>query len=96
MTTPVTRVLLRYDYVPDILERRAPLREEHLANIAREVAAGRLLSAGAVGDPPSGALFVWTAGTEDAIAAFVGADPYVRAGLVPRHDVQPWTVVAGS
>jgi uncharacterized protein YciI len=93
---PVGRLLLWYDYVPDVLERRGPVRQEHLAKIAAAVQAGRLLSGGAVGDPPSGALFVWTEGSEDAIAAFVDADPYVRAGLVPRHDVQPWTVVAGA
>lgn len=93
---PVARLLLTYTYVDDILEKRGPLREEHLANIAREVDAGRLLSAGAVGDPPTGALFVWTEGDEDAIAAFVAADPYVTGGLVTGHDVQPWTVVAGA
>lgn len=90
------RLLLTYDYVDDILERRGPYREEHLAGAAREVELGRLLTAGAVGDPPSGALFVWAAGTEDAIAAFVAADPYVTAGLVTGHDVRPWNVVVGA
>jgi uncharacterized protein YciI len=92
----IARLLLTYDYVPDVLERRGPLRDEHLANIATAVQAGHLVSAGAVGDPPTGALLVWTAGSEEAIEAFVDADPYVRGGLVVRHDVQPWTVVAGA
>lgn len=96
MSTPVTRLILTYEYVPDILERRGPLRAEHLANIGREVEAGRLLSAGAVGDPPTGALFVWAPGSEDAIAAFTAADPYVREGLVTAQAVRPWTVVAGG
>lgn len=96
MTAPATRLILTYDYVPDILERRGPLRDEHLANIAREVDAGRLLTAGATGDPPTGALFVWVDGTHDAIAAFVAADPYVREGLVTGHAIRPWTVVAGA
>jgi uncharacterized protein YciI len=96
MAAPVTRLILTYDYVPDILDRRGPLREEHLANVGREVDTGRLLSAGAVGDPPTGALFVWTAGSEDAVAGFVAADPYVREGLVTAHAVRPWTVVAGD
>ncbi|MGK2936612.1 MAG: YciI family protein [Solirubrobacteraceae bacterium] len=93
---PVARLVLTYDYVDDVLEKRGPLREEHLASIAREVEAGRLLSAGAVGDPPTGALFVWAEATEAAIAAFVAADPYVTGGLVTGHAVQPWTVVAGA
>lgn len=96
MPQPVTRLILTYDYVPDILERRGPVREEHLANIAREVEAGRLLSAGAVGDPPTGALFVWAEGSGSAIAGFVASDPYVREGLVTGHEVRPWTVVAGG
>ena len=93
---PVTRMLLTYDYVSDVLERRGPLREEHLANIAREVEAGRLLTAGAVGDPPTGALLVWTEDAADAIPVVVEADPYVRGGLVTAYHVQPWTVVAGA
>jgi uncharacterized protein YciI len=96
MAPPTPRLLLTYDYVADILERRGPLREEHLANIAREAEAGRLLTAGAVGDPPTGALFVWADGSQKAIAAFVAADPYVREGLVTGHAVQPWAVVAGA
>lgn len=96
MAPPTPRLILSYDYVPDILERRGPLREEHLANIDQEVVAGRLLAAGAVGDPPTGALFVWADGSEDAITAFVAADPYVREGLVTGHAVRPWTVVAGG
>lgn len=96
MAEPTTRLLLSYEYVADILERRGPVRAAHLENIRREVDAGRLLAAGAVGDPPSGALFVWLADTEDEIAAFVAADPYVREGLVTAHDIRPWTVVAGA
>ncbi|MBJ7329474.1 MAG: hypothetical protein JHC95_06230 [Solirubrobacteraceae bacterium] len=90
---PVQRLLLTYDYVDGILEKRGPFRDEHLANITAQVQAGRLLSAGAVGDPPTGALFVWTAEAADAIEGFVAADPYVRNGLVPAHRVEPWTVV---
>ena len=51
-------VILLYDYVPDILERRAPHREAHLARIAEWISSGRMLLAGPTGDPPTGALFV--------------------------------------
>lgn len=96
MAEPTARLLLTYEYVADVLERRGPLREEHLANIRREVDAGRLLTAGAVGDPPTGALFVWVQDAHDEIAAFIAADPYVREGLVTGHEIRPWTVVAGA
>jgi uncharacterized protein YciI len=47
----VQRVLF-YDYVGDILERRGPYREEHLARIAAAHGAGTIAAAGALGDPP--------------------------------------------
>lgn len=83
--------LLHYDYVPDILERRAPYREAHLALAGRWKEDGKVLMAGAVGDPPHGAVFVLR---EDADAeAFVAEDPYVAADLVTAWRVEPWNVV---
>ena len=45
---------LHYTYPPDMLERRAPHREAHLAHIAAWYADGRVIIAGATGDPASG------------------------------------------
>ena len=85
--------LLFYEYVPDILERRVPHREAHLALVQRFKDDGRLVMAGAVGDPPSGALFVF-AGPDAAVAdEFAASDPYVEAGLVASRRVQSWNVV---
>lgn len=88
---PETLHLLTYEYVPDIVERRAPHREGHLAAIAGYHAAGTIVMAGAVGDPVRGGLFVFrdAAGAD----AFMAEDPYVAAGLVVSHRVEPWTVV---
>jgi uncharacterized protein len=83
--------LLRYQYVTDMAERRAPHRDAHLAAIEESRAAGRLAIAGAVGDPPTGGLLAFR-GEGDA-EAFVAADPYVEAGLVTRWTVEPWNVV---
>lgn len=47
-----------------------------------QLEAGKLVCAGAVADPPEGALFVFKGASRDAIEAFVAADPYVKAGLV--------------
>lgn len=88
---PETLHLLTYDYVSDILERRAPHREGHLAAIARFHGAGRIVMAGAVGDPVHGGLFV-VRDPADA-DAFMAEDPYVAAGLLTGHRVEPWTVV---
>lgn len=88
---PETLHLLHYDYVADILEKRAPHREGHLAAIARFHAEGKMVIGGAAGDPVRGGLFV-VRDAADA-EAFMAADPYVAAGLVTAHRVEPWTVV---
>lgn len=86
--------LLHYDYVPDILERRTPHREAHLAHIAAWKESGKLRLAGAAGDPPRGGLFVFEASTSlGDIETFASDDPYVHAGLVTGRRVEPWNVV---
>jgi uncharacterized protein len=87
----MTHQVLIYSYVPDILERRAPHREEHLAKIAAAKEDGRLVMAGPIGDPPNGGLLVFNA--RDAAEEFARADPYIEAGLVTEWRVEPWTLV---
>jgi uncharacterized protein YciI len=88
---PERRYILRYQYVPDIEQRRGEHRAAHLDLIGRYHADGRILMAGAVGDPVTGGLFV----LRDAEAgdAFAAEDPYVKAGLVVERSVEPWNVV---
>jgi uncharacterized protein YciI len=87
--------VLLYEYVPDIVERRIPYREAHLA-LAREWhAEGRLLMAGALSDPIDGAILVFSVETPGEIQPFIDADPYVMAGLVLGFRVRPWAVVVG-
>lgn len=88
---PETVQLLTYDYVPDILERRGPHRDGHLALIARLHGEGTILMAGAAGDPVDKGVFVLR--DPEAVAAFVAEDPYVAAGLVAAHRAEPWLVV---
>ena len=85
--------LLLYVYVDDVLERRAPHREEHLELIRSWKDDGRLLMAGPLGDPPSGAAFVFKVDDPSEVDEFVEADPYVAAGLVTSQSVARWTLV---
>jgi len=89
-------LLLLYDYVEDILQRRPPHREAHLARIAQWIGEGGMLAAGPVGDPPTGALFVFGDIPEAEVEAFAEGDPYVAAGLVTAHRITPWTVVSSA
>lgn len=90
--------ILTYEYVDDIIERRGEHRERHLALVDRFAAERGLVVAGATGEGPSGALFVFEDESDPAAAAaeFVAADPYAEAGLVIASRIEPWTVVANA
>lgn len=88
--------ILFYDYVPDIVERRAPHRDEHLGLAREALSRGELVLGGAYADPVDGAVLVWRTDDTAPIERFVASDPYVRNGLVTRHRIRPWTVVIGG
>lgn len=85
--------LLLYVYVPDILERRVPHREQHLALVNAWKDDGRLLMAGPLGDPPTGAAFVFQVNDLSEVEEFAAADPYIAAGLVTSHSLERWKLV---
>ncbi len=86
--------LLLYDLANDYLERRTPLRHEHLT-LAREAhARGDLVLAGALANPADGAVLVFR--SRESAEAFAAADPYVANGLVERWRVREWTTVIGG
>ena len=87
-------LVLEYALAGDYLERRAALREEHLALARAASARGELLLAGALPDPYDRALLVWTAPRE-VVERFVDADPYVQHGLVTGWTIRQWNVVVG-
>jgi len=92
--------LLLYDVVPDYLERRAPLREEHLRLVREAHARGELPLAGAHDDPTNGtfdgAVLVFKTNEPAVVQRFVDADPYVKHGLVTRSRIRRWNVVIGA
>jgi len=93
MSELVLHHCLFYDYVEDVVEKRAPLRADHLALASEWKADGRIVMAGALGEPPHGGLFVFRVDDPARIDEFVAADPYVAGGIVTGHRVVPWNVV---
>ena len=87
-------LVLEYTLVDDYVERRAALREEHLALARAAHERGELLLAGALADPYDRALLVWTAPRE-VVKQFAEQDPYVVNGLVTRWEIRTWNVVIG-
>jgi uncharacterized protein YciI len=88
--------LLFYDYVENIVERRAPFREAHLSLVREYVARGELVLAGAFADPVDGAALAFRVDDRAKVEDFVGQDPYVVDGLVTKWRIREWTVVVGS
>ena len=88
--------LLFYDFVPDYLERRVPLRGEHF-NFARAAQArGELVLGGALADPLDSAVLLFLGENRAVAEQFAEADPYVRNGLVKAWRVREWTTVVGA
>ncbi|MHC4601213.1 MAG: YciI-like protein [Planctomycetota bacterium] len=88
--------LLFYETVENYVERRAPYREDHLAYATAAYDRGELFMAGALAAPADGAVLVFRGEDASVAEAFAANDPYVKAGLIAKWKVRPWTVVIGS
>ncbi len=88
--------LLFYEITPDYLQRRAPLRGEHLRLAWESQERGELLLGGALADPPDRAVLLFQGEDDRAAREFAGKDPYVLSGLVTQWSVRPWTTVVGA
>lgn len=89
--------LLIYDYAPDFMEKRGPVRPAHLDLCRASAARDELQLGGAVpsDDPPFGLLLFKAQGPEIA-EAFAQSDPYVSQGVVERWRVREWVTVVGE
>ena len=93
MADPVLHHVLFYDYADDVLERRGPYRAGHLEHAQPWKDDGRLVSAGALGTPPTGGMFIFLVDDPAVIEDYVAADPYVTGAIVTAHRIVPWNVV---
>jgi len=92
----MTHFALMYDVVDGFIDKRTPFRSAHLALVRDAHARGDLMLAGALGEPPDGALLVFRAESAEVVERFAEADPYVTNGLVTNWRVRPWAVVIGA
>ena len=81
--------VLLYQPAADVLEK-APLHfDAHVAKANEFHARGTLLMYGTFGDPATqGSMAVFT--TREAAEQFVAEDPFVRNGVVARHEIREW------
>jgi uncharacterized protein len=85
--------LIRFACVDDYVERRAPLREQHLELAGEYAARGMLVLGGALADPVDQAVLMFEVDSIEPVQAFVDRDPYVQHGLVRAHRIRTWNVV---
>lgn len=88
-----THHVLEYSVVDDYVYRRQPFREAHLKLLRESRDRGEILYAGALGDPPDGALLLFRSDSPATAEHFAQHDPYVLNGLITRWRVRPWNVV---
>ena len=93
MSSNTSKFILEYSYVPDILEKRAPFRAEHLALAESLSKEGIIIAAGPF-NPPTGAQFLFN--TEASVLNFINKDPYVKAKLVTDFKIREWNVLIGG
>jgi len=94
--TKLLHYLLFYELAEDYVERRPPLRGDHLSLAWQAKDAGDLVLAGALADPADGAVFLFQGSSPHVAERFAEADPYVAHGLVTSWRVRPWTTVVGD
>ena len=87
---------LFYEAVSDFIARRGTYRDEHLRMARDAFARGELVLAGALPDPPAGALLIFQGESPAVAEAFARQDPYVKNGLITNWRVRGWTVVVGN
>ena len=87
--------LLFYDVVDDYVTRRAPLRAAHIGYARESMARGELVLAGALANPPDGAVLLFRGPSPEVAERFAEQDPYVVNGLVKNWRVREWTTVVG-
>jgi uncharacterized protein YciI len=91
----VRNFVLIYEVVDGYEKKRMPHRAGHLRLAGEYRRRGEFVMGGALGAPPDRALLVFR-GDRSVAEGFAARDPYVRAGLVRRWEVQPWAVVPGE
>lgn len=86
--------VLSYKYVPDMVQKRVPYRDNHL-KLLKEFEGKGLLLAGAFQNPIDSAIFMFDS-EERVVKEFIKLDPYNANNLVEGHTIREIMIAAGS
>ena len=83
-----------YESAPDVAVKAPIYIEAHRAHIAEFHGRGVLLLVGTLGNPPEGAMGVFT--SREAAEEFIRDDPFVLNGVVASWQIKEWNeILAG-
>jgi len=82
------KIVAFYDMAPGAFAKLRDHFPAHRARLDEFHARGVLLGAGPLGNPPEGAMAVFT--TREAAEDFVNGDPFVLNGLVAKWHLVEW------
>jgi uncharacterized protein YciI len=85
------KIVAFYDMAPGTLPQVMTHFPAHRARLDAFHARGVLLAAGPLGNPPEGAMGIFT--TKEAAEEFIAGDPFVINGLVSKHRLVEWNAV---
>jgi len=85
-----SRFVLWGTYCDDVLTKRAPYRDEHLARLQQLKDAGSLITLGPTTDL-SRVFGIFEGASAEAVEALVKADVYWRQGIWTTVEIHPWT-----
>ncbi len=88
--------LLMYEVVADYTTARTPYRKSHLLHAMAAHERGEIIMAGALANPPDGAVLIFHGDSPKVAVDFAKADPYVLNGVVTSWRVREWTTVIGD
>jgi uncharacterized protein len=76
-------------YCADVAEKRAPFRQVHLDGLAKQKAAGTLVTIGPTQDLTQ-VFGIYDAADETTVRQLVEADPYWQNGIWTEYQVKEW------
>lgn len=88
----MTKYVMWGSYCENVIEKRTPYREAHLAGLATQKAAGTLITLGPTQD--STMVFgIYEADNQATVQALVEADPYWINGIWTDYNIKEWIQV---
>lgn len=76
-------------YCENVMEKRAPYREAHLAGLAAQKASGQLVTLGPTKDATM-VFGIYDAPNEETVRQLVEGDPYWKNGIWTEYQIREW------